>query len=319
MREYRLFQKRKDGEEGGLLDRLRLSLEKSRKNIVSQLTNAFGRFRAVDEELWERVEEVLLSADVGVEATLYLVDRLKTRARQGTVRSGDEIISALEEEITAILSLPEEETPKETRPPLIVLVVGVNGVGKTTTIAKMAHQLIKGGKRVLLVAADTFRAAAIEQLETWAERLDADVIKHQRRADPAAVVFDAVKAAQARRSDVVLVDTAGRLHTHVNLMEELKKIRRVAEKAAPESRTETLLVIDASTGQNAISQAKLFKEALGIEGIILTKLDGTAKGGIVISIANELKIPIRLVGTGEGLDDLQEFYAQDFAEALLEE
>jgi fused signal recognition particle receptor len=319
MREYRLFQKRKNGEEGGLLDRLRLSLEKSRKNIVSQLTNAFSRFKPVDEELWERVEEVLLSADVGVEATLYLVDRLKTRAKQGTVRSADEIISALEEEITAILSLPEEETPKETRPPLIVLVVGVNGVGKTTTIAKMAHQLIKGGKRVLLVAADTFRAAAIEQLETWAERLDADVIKHQRRADPAAVVFDAVKAAEARRSDVVLVDTAGRLHTHVNLMEELKKIRRVAEKAAPESRTETLLVIDASTGQNAISQAKLFKEALGIEGIILTKLDGTAKGGIVISIANELNIPIRLVGTGEGLDDLQEFYPQDFAEALLEE
>jgi fused signal recognition particle receptor len=267
--------------------------------------------------LWERVEEVLLSADVGVDATLYLVDRLRKRTREEGIRSADEILSALEEEITAILSLPEEEVQKETKPPLVVLVVGVNGVGKTTTIAKIAHQLIKAGKKVLLVAADTFRAAAIEQLETWAERLGTDVIKHQRRADPAAVVFDAIKAAQSRGTDVVLVDTAGRLHTHVNLMEELKKIRRVAEKAAPESRTETLLVIDASTGQNALSQAKLFKEALGIEGIILTKLDGTAKGGIVIAIANDLKIPIRLVGTGEGLDDLQEFYAQDFAEALL--
>lgn len=318
MKEFRLFQKREKEEEGGWLDRLRSSLEKSRKNIVSQLTNVFSRFRPIDEELWERVEEVLLSADVGVDATLYLVDRLRKRTREEGIRSADEILSALEEEITAILSLPEEEVQKETKPPLVVLVVGVNGVGKTTTIAKIAHQLIKAGKKVLLVAADTFRAAAIEQLETWAERLGADVIKHQRRADPAAVVFDAIKAAQPRGTDVVLVDTAGRLHTHVNLMEELKKIRRVAEKAAPESRTETLLVIDASTGQNALSQAKLFKEALGIEGIILTKLDGTAKGGIVIAIANDLKIPIRLVGTGEGLDDLQEFYAQDFAEALLE-
>lgn len=317
MREFKLFQKRKEEEEGWL-NRLRSGLEKSRKSIVSQLTSAFRRFGTTDEKLWERVEEVLLSADVGVEATLYIVEQLKKRIREEGLANVEDIFSLLREEIAAILSLPAEEGPEEAKPPLIVLVVGVNGVGKTTTIAKMAHQLIKGGKKVLLVAADTFRAAAIEQLETWAERLGAEVIKHQRRADPAAVVFDAIKAAQARNADVVLVDTAGRLHTHINLMEELKKIRRVAEKASPESRTETLLVIDASTGQNALSQARLFKEALGIEGIILTKLDGTAKGGIVIAIANELKIPIRLMGIGEGLDDLQEFYARDFAEALLE-
>lgn len=318
MREFKLFQKRKEEEEGWL-NRLRSGLEKSRKSIVSQLTSAFKRFGTTDEKLWERVEEVLLSADVGVEATLYIVERLKKRIKEEGLANVEDIFSLLREEIAAILSLPAEEGPEEAKPPLIVLVVGVNGVGKTTTIAKMAHQLIRGGKKVLLVAADTFRAAAIEQLETWAERLGAEVIKHQRRADPAAVVFDAIKAAQARNADVVLVDTAGRLHTHINLMEELKKIRRVAEKASPELRTETLLVIDASTGQNALSQARLFKEALGIEGIILTKLDGTAKGGIVIAIANELKIPIRLMGIGEGLDDLQEFYARDFAEALLEE
>lgn len=317
MREFKLFQKRKEEEEGWL-NRLRSGLEKSRKSIVSQLTSAFKRFGTTDEKLWERVEEVLLSADVGVEATLYIVERLKKRIKEEGLANVEDIFSLLREEIAAILSLPAEEGPEEAKPPLIVLVVGVNGVGKTTTIAKMAHQLIRGGKKVLLVAADTFRAAAIEQLETWAERLGAEVIKHQRRADPAAVVFDAIKAAQARNADVVLVDTAGRLHTHINLMEELKKIRRVAEKASPESRTETLLVIDASTGQNALSQARLFKEALGIEGIILTKLDGTAKGGIVIAIANELKIPIRLMGIGEGLDDLQEFYSRDFAEALLE-
>ncbi len=318
MRQFRIF-RRKEESDKSWLGNLRESLSKSREKIIGQLSETFRRFKPTDQNLWDRIEEILLSADVGVQATLYLVEQLKLGVKEGKIKDSSEVLDNLREEMVKILSIDSELKWEDKKSPLIVLIVGVNGVGKTTTIAKIANSLIKAKKKVLLVAADTFRAAAIEQLEEWAERLGADILKHQRRADAAAVVYDAVKSAQARKIDVVLVDTAGRLHTHVNLMEELKKIKRVAEKANSDSLVETLLVIDATTGQNAISQAKTFKEALDISGIILTKLDGTAKGGIVVAISDELKVPIRLVGVGENLEDIQEFYPRDFVDALLEE
>lgn len=317
MVQFKLF-RRKEDNVGSWLGQFRDSLAKSREKITGQLFETLKRFKPTDENLWDRIEEILLSGDVGVQATLRLVERLKHRAKEERIKDSLEIIELLREEMVTILNTDSELKWEDKKSPLIVLMVGVNGVGKTTTIAKIAYSLIRANKRVLLVAADTFRAAAIEQLEEWAKRLGADIVKHQRRADAAAVVFDAVKAAQSRKIDVVLVDTAGRLHTRINLMEELKKIKRVTEKASSNSGVETLLVIDATTGQNAISQAKKFKEALDIDGIVLTKLDGTAKGGIVIAITDELKIPIRLVGVGEDLEDLQEFYPKDFVDALLE-
>jgi fused signal recognition particle receptor len=297
-------------------EKLKKGLSKSRTTLGSQLANLFVSHKAVDEALWEDIESVLIQADVGVNATLKIVDKLRSRVRKEQVREPEIIREWLREELVSILKVKEVDLAEDKKP-LVYLIVGVNGSGKTTTIAKMAHKFLAQSKKVLLVAADTFRAAAIEQLDIWADQLGIKVIKHKRGSDPAAVVFDAIQAAKARDIDVVLVDTAGRLHTYVNLMEELRKIKRVAVRESQDGQVITFLVIDATTGQNGIAQAKLFNEALSLDGIVLAKLDGTAKGGIVVAIQEELGIPVRLVGLGEKLDDLQKFNPEVFVEALI--
>jgi fused signal recognition particle receptor len=288
-------------EQAGLFRRLRDSLSKSRR----ALTDQFAGFDPQDEEAWERLEETLIAADVGVPATAELVRRLEERGG----------LEGLEEELAALLGEPG--TLDLGGRPSVVLVVGVNGTGKTTTIGKLAATLDEHGRSVLLAAADTFRAAAEEQLEIWAERARADFVGAPRGGDPAAVAYDAIEAATARGRDVVIVDTAGRLHTQTNLMEELAKIRRVIAGKLEGAPHETLLVVDATTGQNGLQQARLFREAVGVTGVALTKLDGSAKGGIAVAIAHELGLPVKLIGVGEGLDDLQPFDPQDFARALV--
>lgn len=301
----------------GWLKRLRGGLEKSRKNLLGQLSDVFKKFKTFDGEFWESVEEILLSADVGVSATLKIVDNLKDKAKKEKIKEPSELLTLIQKELMDVLSFNPTGSELKENKLAVIIIVGVNGVGKTTTIGKIAHQLVSANKKVLIAAADTFRAAAIEQLEVWGERVGVEIIKHQRKADPAAVVYDAVHAAKARDIDVLLIDTAGRLHTQVNLMEELKKIKRVAEREAGDAVVETFLVLDATTGQNGLSQAKLFNEALNIDGLVLTKLDGTARGGIVVAIVDELGVPVKLVGVGEGMEDLHEFYPEDFVEALL--
>jgi fused signal recognition particle receptor len=294
-------------ERASFLSRLRDSLGKSRRALTEQLVAA--EFDPADEEAWERLEEALLAADVGVPATVELMRRLEAR---GAI---DSLEQALAEEVEALLG---ESPPLDlAREPAVVLVVGVNGTGKTTTIGKLARQLRLHGRSVLVGAADTFRAAAEEQLEIWAQRAEADFVGGSRGADPAAVAYDAVEAGRARGRDVVLIDTAGRLHTQTNLMEELAKVRRVIAGRVEGAPHETLLVVDATTGQNALQQARLFGEAVGVTGVALTKLDGSAKGGVAVAIAHELQLPVTLVGVGEGLDDLRPFDAGDFARALL--
>jgi fused signal recognition particle receptor len=285
--------------------RLRGSLGRTRSVIRLPL----GRFDPRDDESWEELEEALISADVGMAATDELVERLRKR------RDVDDVAVALEEEVAALLGEPA--TLAVTENPSVVLVVGVNGTGKTTTIGKLAHRLGQHGRSVLVAAADTFRAAADEQLEIWAKRAGADYVGSTKGADPAAVAFDAVAAAQSRGRDVVLVDTAGRLHTQSNLMEELSKVRRVVSGRLEGAPHETLLVLDATTGQNGLQQARLFNEAVEVTGVALTKLDGTAKGGIVLPIAVELGLPVKLIGVGETLEDLRPFDARDFARALV--
>lgn len=299
------------------LTRLKGGLQKTRKNLVGQLTEVFKRHPSLDEKLWENIEEILLYADVGVQATLTIVERLRQAVYEEKIQNSADLFDLLKKELIKIL---HSETPSGIilkDKPKIIIVVGVNGTGKTTTIAKIAHRFIESDKKVLLAAADTFRAAAIDQLDFWGEKVGATVIKHQRKSDPAAVVYDAIQASRARQIDLLLIDTAGRLHTYVNLMEELKKVKRIAEREAQDAEVETLLVLDATTGQNGIAQAKLFNQTLTIDGIVLTKLDGTAKGGIIIAIADELGIPIKLVGVGEEMEDLLEFHPQEFVEALL--
>ncbi|MGB9661991.1 MAG: signal recognition particle-docking protein FtsY [Moorellaceae bacterium] len=301
-----------------LLKRLRQSLAKTREHITGSLLNLWGAKRELDEDFFEELEAILLTADVGVTTTLKLVDTLRQRCKQENFTDSSSIGAVLQEEVVKLLG---DEVPRLNRapsPPTVILVVGVNGSGKTTTIGKLAYRLRRQGEKVILAAADTFRAAAAEQLAVWAERAGAEIIRHQAGADPGAVVFDALKAALNRQASAVLVDTAGRLQTKTNLMEELKKIRRIIERELPGAPHEVLLVLDATTGQNALSQARLFGEAVGVTGIALTKLDGTAKGGIVLAIVNELKIPVKLVGLGEGLEDLEEFRPREFARALLE-
>ena len=298
----------REGEErAGFLGRLRESLSKSRRALVAELGASFD---PGDEEAWERLEEALIRADVGVPATAELVRRLE--ARGGLT----DLSAALADEVETLFGQPPvlASAPEA---PTVVLVVGVNGTGKTTTIGKLAQKLSEHGRSVLVGAADTFRAAAEEQLEIWAERAGADFVGASRGADPAAVAFDAVEAGRARGKDVVLVDTAGRLHTQGNLMEELAKVRRVIAGRIEGAPHETLLVVDATTGQNGLQQARLFAEAAGVTGVALTKLDGSAKGGVAIAIAHELAIPVKLVGVGEGLDDLRPFDASDYAHALL--
>lgn len=302
----------------GFFDKLKSGLSKTRESISEQVNNVFSVFVKVDDELFENLEEALIMADIGVETTEYIIKTLRENVKQKHITDGNLVKEELKNIISDILS--EQDTSVDiSNKPAVILIIGVNGVGKTTSIGKIASHYKAQGKKVMLAAADTFRAAAIDQLDIWAERSDCDIIKHQENSDPAAVIFDACSAAKARGTDVLICDTAGRLHNKKNLMAELAKINRVIERELPESSRETLLVLDATTGQNAVSQAKLFGETADITGIILTKLDGTAKGGIVISIAKEQNLPVKFIGVGEGVDDLQEFSAADFAKALFDE
>ena len=283
----------------GFFDKLKNGLTKTRESIAKQVNNVFSVFVKVDDELFENLEEALIMADIGVETSTYIIEKLRDNVKHKHITDGNLVKEELKSIISEILSTLDTTVDTSTTPS-VILVIGVNGVGKTTSIGKIASHYKSMGKKVLLAAADTFRAAAIDQLDIWAQRSGCDIIKHQENSDPAAVVFDACTAAKARGADILICDTAGRLHNKKNLMAELAKINRVIERELPDSARETLLVLDATTGQNAVSQAKLFSEAADITGIILTKLDGTAKGGIVISIAKEQNVPVKFVGVGEG-------------------
>lgn len=298
-------------------DTLRAGLSKTRQGMIEQIEKVIGCFTQIDDDLFEEIEEILILSDVGVAMTQQIINNLKNEIRELNIKDAAAINSLLKEQMVEILNY-NDQNMIDTETPIVILVVGVNGVGKTTSIGKIAYNYKKSGRSVILAAADTFRAAAIEQLEIWGKRSGAEVIKHTEGSDPAAVVFDALQAAKSRKCDVVICDTAGRLHTKKNLMEELKKIHRIIDKEMPDANKQTLLVVDATTGQNAINQVKLFKEAVDVNGIILTKLDGTAKGGIVLSIKFELNIPIKFIGVGETMDDLQVFNAQTFIDALFQ-
>lgn len=297
----------------GLFDRLKQGLAKTRRGLIEKVESIFSG-RKIDFETLEELEEALLTSDIGVKATTEIIDFLKEKTRKGEIREPSKIKEYLKSEMSAMLG--ESQPLYIDKRPFVILAVGVNGVGKTTTIGKLAARFINDGKTVILAAADTFRAAAIEQLEIWARRTGAHIVRHQSGSDPAAVAFDAIEAAKARNTDVVIIDTAGRLHTKSPLMEELKKVRRVIERSIPSAPHEVLLVVDATTGQNALRQAEIFNNAIGVSGIALTKLDGTAKGGIIFAIRKELGIPIRLIGIGEGIDDLRDFEPKEFVEAL---
>ena len=298
---------------GGLFARLKSGLSKTRAILTTDIDDLFLGKKIIDEDMLEELEERLITADMGVSTTMDIMQRIS--GKRSRIAGPQELRKALKEEILSYFeALPE--SPTISTKPHVVMVVGVNGVGKTTTIGKLAAHESAKGKKVLIAAADTFRAAAIEQIAIWAERAGADIVRHKDNADPAAVAFDGIDAAVARGVDTVFVDTAGRLHTKVNLMEEIKKIQRALTKRMPDAPHEVLLVLDATTGQNALSQAKMFDESLGVTGIALTKLDGTAKGGIVVSICKELNIPLRYIGVGEGVDDLQIFEPDKFVDAL---
>lgn len=300
----------------GFFKKLVGGLAKTRQNIAESVGNVFKSFKKIDDELFEELEEALILADCGVTASMEIVENLRQKVKKDKLTNADEVKRALVEVISEAMNQMEVV---DTLPnPAVILVVGVNGVGKTTTIGKLAASFTAQGKTVVMGAADTFRAAAIDQLEVWANRANCTIIKHQENSDPAAVVFDACGAARARGADVLIIDTAGRLHNKKNLMEELRKINRIISMQFPEAQKEVLLILDATTGQNALQQAKLFKEVADITGIILTKLDGTTKGGIIVAIKNELDIPVRFVTLGEGIDDLQPFDANMFARALFE-
>jgi fused signal recognition particle receptor len=301
----------------GLFRRFRERLSRSREAIAGGLDRVFAGRKEVDAALLEELEELLITADLGVETTLRLVQSLQDRLKRRELGDVEKLKAALAEEMLSLLKAPA--APEITARPRVVLMVGVNGVGKTTTIAKLAHQERLQGRAPLLIAGDTFRAAAAEQLEIWGERIGVEVVRQKAGADPAAVVFDGLAAALARDVDTVFIDTAGRLHTKVNLMEELKKIYRTAGKKLPGAPHEVLLVMDATTGQNALSQARLFHEAVGITGVILTKMDGTAKGGVALAVAHETGLPLRYIGLGEGLEDLRPFDAEAFVAAILGE
>ncbi len=298
-------------------EKIKSGLSKTRNNILNGVEQVLKNFKSVDEELFEELEEALIMADIGVNTSSEIINRVKEISKKEKIIDSLEIKQVI---IRVISEMLESETDElELKSPAVILVIGVNGVGKTTTIGKLTYNFKRENKNVLIAAADTFRAAAIDQLQVWGDRTKTDVIKHQENSDPAAVVFDAVKAAKARKSDILICDTAGRLHNKKNLMEELKKISRVIEREYSDAAIETFLILDSTTGQNALQQAKLFKEAANITGIVMTKLDGTAKGGIVIAIKNELKIPVRYIGVGEGIEDLQKFDSKEFAKALFED
>jgi fused signal recognition particle receptor len=297
-------------------DKLRKSLSKTKDRLLGRISEVVLR-RKVDDDLIDEIEEILIEADVGVKATMRLIDHLRKRARENRVTDGEAVMGLLRQSITEILTGEARELlPSSGAKPVIWLITGVNGVGKTTTIGKLARYFAADGKRVMIAACDTFRAAAIDQIAIWATRSGVEIIRSQEGADPASVAFDAAAAARARGVDILLVDTAGRLHTKSNLMEELKKIKRVVEKAAPGATVLSKLIVDGNTGQNAISQVRTFTEAVGCDGIIITKLDGTAKGGVVIAVAEELNVPVDFIGLGETVDDLQRFDPSKFADAL---
>jgi fused signal recognition particle receptor len=305
-----------EGEKPRFFERLKNGLSKTHQSIVGRIDTLLMGRKEIDADVLEDLEEILISADIGVNTTAELVAVLEQRLKRNELQDGEALKNALKEEMLARLSLGAPVMDVTSASPYVIMVIGVNGVGKTTTIGKLAWKFVEQGKKVLLVAGDTFRAAAAEQLEIWGQRAGANVVRHKEGADPSAVVFDGCKAALARNSDILIIDTAGRLHTKVNLMEELKKIRRVMGRELPGTPHETLLILDASTGQNAVSQARLFKEVADVTGIAITKLDGTAKGGIVVAVCSELKIPVRYIGVGEGVEDLREFDPRQFVEAI---
>ena len=302
----------------GFFQKLKNSLTKTRETISEQVNNVFKVFVKVDEEFFEELEDALILSDMGVETTEYIIEELRDRTKSKRLTDGNDVKDELKSIIGEILTEQDSQMHLESTPS-IILVIGVNGVGKTTSIGKLASFYKSQGKKVLLAAADTFRAAAIDQLDIWAKRCECDIIKQAEGSDPAAVVFDACNAAKARGAEILICDTAGRLHNKKNLMAELNKISRVIEREIPNASKEILLVLDASTGQNALSQAKLFSEAAEITGIILTKLDGTAKGGVVVPISREQHLSVKFVGVGEKIEDLQEFNPYDFAKALFDD
>jgi fused signal recognition particle receptor len=302
----------------GFFDKIKQGLAKTKQSMTASMNNMFTSFTGENEEFYEELEETLILADAGVETSEKAVENLRALVKQRGLRAGEPVREAFIEVMADLLDVGDRELKLSTKPS-IILMVGVNGVGKTTTIGKMAAKMTAEGKKVLLVAGDTFRAAAGEQLSIWAERAGADIVRHEEGSDPAAVVFDGIAAAKARGADVIIVDTAGRLHNKANLMNELNKISRIISRELPDADRETLLVLDATTGQNGLIQAKQFKETADISGIVLTKLDGTAKGGIVFAIAQELQLPVKYVGVGEGVDDLMPFEPKAFAQALVQQ
>ena len=303
----------------GLLHSLKKGLAKTHDILTIRIDDLILGKKEIDDTLIEELEEILITSDLGVKTAHSLIEQVQEMVKRGEADKPELVKKYLKQSIYDKLLTVENKMAISNTQPFVIMVIGVNGTGKTTTIAKMANHFKSHGKKVLLVAADTFRAAAIEQLEIWSKRTDCEIIKQGSGADPSAVVYDSIKAAHKRNSDLVIIDTAGRMHTKVNLMEELKKINRVTDREHPGAPHETLLVIDATTGQNALSQARLFAEALKVTGIVLTKLDGTSKGGIIITIADELNLPIRFIGIGEGFDDLKPFKAREFVDALFNE
>lgn len=302
---------------GKLFDKLKTGLTKTRDNLTDKINEALNLAVTIDDDMYEELEEALIMSDIGMDTTIEIIDRLKAKIRKEKINDVEMVKPALKEVIAEMMLEGDSEEEEEDNEKKVMLIIGVNGVGKTTSIGKIAARNKNNGKKVLLAAADTFRAAAIDQLDIWSQRANVDIVKHKEGSDPAAVVFDAVQAAKARDVDLLICDTAGRLHNKKNLMDELAKINRIIDRELGDRKKETLLVLDGTTGQNAVIQAKQFMEACPIDGIILTKLDGTAKGGVVISIKNTLNIPVKYIGVGEGVDDLQKFNAKEFAEALL--
>lgn len=300
----------------GFFSKLKNGLDKTRKNITERIDDIINYYTEIDDDFFEELEEVLITADVGVETTMEIIEYIKAKVKKEKIGNPDKIRGLLKQKIEDILN--ENQDAFDIKSPCVFLVVGVNGVGKTTTIGKLASRYKADDKKVLIAAGDTFRAAAAEQLEIWGERAQVPVVRHDEGSDPGAVVFDAVQSSKSRNVDLLICDTAGRLHNKKNLMNELEKINRILDREFPEAQKEVLLVLDATTGQNAISQAKMFKEVVGISGIILTKLDGTAKGGVVVAIKSELGVPIRFIGVGEQVEDLQIFDSHSFVDALFE-
>ena len=300
----------------GFFDKLKEGLNKTKKSFDEKINNVFSAFRKVDEEFLDELEEALIMSDIGMETSVKIIENLRQRIKKEKIEEPEQVKQALREEMKKILDIADIKLKLDTKPS-VILVVGVNGVGKTTSIGKIANNLVKQGKKVVIAAADTFRAAAVEQLEIWAKRSNSEIVKKQEGVDPASVVYDAIKLAKTNNADVLIVDTAGRLHNKKYLTDELNKIQKVINKEMPESDKEVLLVIDGTTGQNAIQQVKAFKQEADITGLVLTKLDGTAKGGVVIGIVEENKIPVKFIGIGEQIDDMEIFNSEDFVKAII--